>query len=406
MTSPLVLVHGGAHGAWCWEPTRRASSTVESLAVDLPPKASAGRAGARSAAPPELATIDARRLRVVGHRGCRRRRVRPVRARGSLDGWVDDPGGRGGACPERVQHLVFVSCIGPAGRRVDRRRRSRATRAASIAIDRSSRTVRTRLLGTRPATTRRSGRMFCNDMDDEQADFVLAHTGVEARAVFGERVTRVGHPARPPEDVRAPRERPGAVTRGSRTRRSSVCVTRPGGDVRHRRARHRARRDDQPPRGCSPVSRLDAPRRSVRIHARADRHHRGPSALHEAVRGWLDRHCAPAVLARCSTPTPRAARRSGTSSAEQGGSGCTSPRRTAARATACPRRRSCSRSWAARRARARSCRPCSPSRRRLVRRRTSAPRSALLPALAARRARRRGRLRPRYGCAPTPRPTA
>ena len=60
-------------------------------------------------------------------------------------------------------------------------------------------------------------------------------------------------------------------------------------------------------------------------------------ALHGAVRGWAERHCPPAVAAgRCSRPSTRRARRSGTSWRRRAGSGSTSPRRSAARATACP----------------------------------------------------------------------
>ena len=52
---PVVLVHGGGHGAWCWEPTiEHLASDV--LAVDLPPKSIRGGDG-RFDRPPELLTL-------------------------------------------------------------------------------------------------------------------------------------------------------------------------------------------------------------------------------------------------------------------------------------------------------------------------------------------------------------
>ena len=44
MGLPLVLVHGGGHGAWCWEPTV-AELTAPVLAVDLPPVSVRGGPG-------------------------------------------------------------------------------------------------------------------------------------------------------------------------------------------------------------------------------------------------------------------------------------------------------------------------------------------------------------------------
>ena len=53
--APAVFVHGGAHGAWCWEPLLPFLDG-DALAVDLPPKSVRG--GARRLEPvPELRTL-------------------------------------------------------------------------------------------------------------------------------------------------------------------------------------------------------------------------------------------------------------------------------------------------------------------------------------------------------------
>ena len=55
MSLPVVLVHGGGHGAWCWTPTLGHMQS-EVLAVDLPPKEVRGGPG-RHDQPPELLTL-------------------------------------------------------------------------------------------------------------------------------------------------------------------------------------------------------------------------------------------------------------------------------------------------------------------------------------------------------------
>src|SRR5215475_8528476 len=111
-TLPLVLVHGGAHGAWCWEPTQR-HLAARSLAIDLPPKAVRGVAtDALDARPPELLSVGVRefadsaladvdaagfeRFVLVGH---------------SMGGLTIGELAR--RVPERIAHLVFVSCLVP-----------------------------------------------------------------------------------------------------------------------------------------------------------------------------------------------------------------------------------------------------------------------------------------------------
>jgi pimeloyl-ACP methyl ester carboxylesterase len=224
MTLPIVLVHGGAHGAWCWEPTRSClEGTV--LAVDLPPKAIRG-VPAPDPVPAELATttlddfatstiadIDAAgidRFVLVGH------------SMGGLT--LAEVAAR---IPERVTHLVFVSCmVPPEGGRV------------AEGVPSHSREAVTQLLEQLGAGSFPSVRMddatitsmFCNDMTPEQTRFVLDHTGLEVGPLFGEKVSRSGVPAHLPktyvrlarDDALSPSDQDEAIAR------LREC---PGGDV-------------------------------------------------------------------------------------------------------------------------------------------------------------------------------
>ncbi|HEV3450680.1 MAG TPA: alpha/beta fold hydrolase [Acidimicrobiia bacterium] len=184
---PIVLVHGGGHGAWCWEPLLP-WLRAPVLAVDLPPKEIRG--APLAALPPEitglglddfaaavLADADAagfERFVLVGH------------SMGGLT--IAEVAGR---APSRVAHLVFVSCLVPpeGGSSIEAlsdelqdsvRHAVAEARAGSVA-----------LAGLDEATVRQ---MFCNDMDEAQTAFVLAHVGVEAPAALADRVTRRGVP--------------------------------------------------------------------------------------------------------------------------------------------------------------------------------------------------------------------
>ncbi len=185
---PIVLVHGGAHGAWCWEPLRPQLAEPV-LAVDLPPRAIRG--APLAASPPETTTIgladfaasvlgdvDAEgygRFVLVGH---------------SMGGLTVSEVAR--LVPKRVAHVVFVSCIVPpeGGSVIDTLPidLQAMTRAAVTA----ARAGGTPMGGLDEATIRR---LFCNDMDEAQTRFVLDHCGAEAPSVFGDRVTRQGTPA-------------------------------------------------------------------------------------------------------------------------------------------------------------------------------------------------------------------
>lgn len=188
MTLPAVLVHGGAHGAWCWAPLLdHLDRTV--LAVDLPPKSIRG-VPAPDPPPPELATttlddfvtsaiadVDAAgidRFVLVGH---------------SMGGLTIAEMAR--RIPDRIDRLVFVSCLVPPegalvadGLPTPADEEAREARDTVVDLDDEQ-------FGISEAMVRR---LFCNDMTEAQAQLVLSHTGTEAAAVFGETVSRVGIP--------------------------------------------------------------------------------------------------------------------------------------------------------------------------------------------------------------------
>ncbi len=197
-----MLVHGGAHGAWCWAPTMvlLQSST---LAVDLPPREVRGGAG-RNESRPELRTLtvadwtdslfgdlDAagiERAVLVGH---------------SLGGLTIAEAAR--RRPERVAHLVFVSAaVPPEGRSVvdalpeNLSEFARSNVQAMLESDEP--------MGAMPQDALIE--MFANDMDDDQREFLLANVGTEALRPVIEPVTRVGIPPSLPKTfVRLLRDR-------------------------------------------------------------------------------------------------------------------------------------------------------------------------------------------------------
>ena len=221
MALPVVFVHGGAHGAWCWEPLLgHLDGTV--LAVDLPPKSIRG-VPVPDVPPPELATttlddfvtsaiadVDAAgidRFVLVGH---------------SMGGLTIAEMAR--RIPERIDRLVFVSCMVPAegGLVADAIPASvgeEAREALAESVDDQ--------IGIGEATIRR---MFCNDMTEEQTQLVLSRTGTEAMAVFAETVSRVGIPPDLPKTyVRLLRDQ--ALTPSDQDAAIAALRDSPGGAV-------------------------------------------------------------------------------------------------------------------------------------------------------------------------------
>jgi pimeloyl-ACP methyl ester carboxylesterase len=95
-----------------------------------------------------------------------------------------------GRVPDRVEHLVYVSCmVPPEGASAiealpeDLRARTRE------AVEEARQGGDNPIGGLDEQTTRT---MFCNDMDEQHARFVLDRTGTEAAGILAEPVSRVG----------------------------------------------------------------------------------------------------------------------------------------------------------------------------------------------------------------------
>ena len=233
MTSPVpettfVLVHGGGCGAWCWAPFAP-FVPGRVLAVDLPPKAARGVPATGAARSAELATvgvdefassaiadIDAAgidRFVLVGH---------------SMGGLTVSEVAR--RVPDRIEHLVFVSCLIPPDREsiIDAlpeevRELTRAAVSEAVAGESGA-----GLGGLDEATM---VRMFCNDLDESQTQLVLAHMGAEAPRAFADPVTRVGIPPTLPKTyVKLARDQ--ALTPEDQDRQIESLRASPGGELR------------------------------------------------------------------------------------------------------------------------------------------------------------------------------
>jgi len=173
----FVLIHGGFHGAWCWD-RLLPHLNKPALAVDLP-----GRG--KHPAPMEEVTVEA----------CVRSVIADMDAAG-LERVVLVGHSLGGATapvvaaqiPDRVAHLVLVSCIlAPDGgavidafpeetRELMRRRLGESAEAESEMDEATHR----ELLG--------------NDMDEEEIRWVLEHVGPDSKLLFSDRASRAGLP--------------------------------------------------------------------------------------------------------------------------------------------------------------------------------------------------------------------
>lgn len=167
----FVLVHGGAHGAWCWErlvPHLEGSPSVEAVvAVDLTghgarldakPQEAITRADYVDDVVREVETRDLREVVLVGH---------------SLAG-ITVPEAASRLAP-RMRRLVFLSTAHPGpGRSVDQ-------------------------LMEHPLSPLSRGadfpRMFCNDLDEETTAWLLSNLGPEPAGPMREPVPAVALPA-------------------------------------------------------------------------------------------------------------------------------------------------------------------------------------------------------------------
>jgi len=192
--TPIVFVHGGAHGAWCWEPIVPYLDG-DYLAVDLPPKSIRGGPG-RLESLPELRTLtidDFARsvLQDVDAAGI----DRFVLAGHSMGGLTISEVAR--RVPDRVEQLLYVSCMVPSegGSAIEALPEGLQDMTRQ-AVEEMRRGGSNPIGGLDEETTRS---MFCNDMDEEQALFVLDRTGTEAAVVLAEPVTRAGIPPELPK---------------------------------------------------------------------------------------------------------------------------------------------------------------------------------------------------------------
>ena len=130
--------------------------------------------------------------------------------------------------PHRIAHLVFVSCmVPPEGGLVVEGAPTHEYVDTEAIVERSTSGDAASGPGLDAAAIRH---MFCNDMSEEQTQFVLEHTGAEAMAVFGERVTRRGIPPELPKTyVRLLRDQ--ALPPSDQDRAIDRLRESPGGDL-------------------------------------------------------------------------------------------------------------------------------------------------------------------------------
>ena len=185
---PVVLVHGGAHGAWCWAPTAE-RMVAPTVAVDLPPVSVRGGPD-RHLDVPELRTLTvadfaAAVLAAADAAGF----DRFVLGGHSLAGITIPEVAR--RAPERVAHLVFLACsVPPEGGSVldcldgDVAAMARTNLAAQLAAPPGA---------TLPPMDDDLARsMFGTDLDEPTWQFVVDHLGAEVMSVMDEPVSRAG----------------------------------------------------------------------------------------------------------------------------------------------------------------------------------------------------------------------
>jgi pimeloyl-ACP methyl ester carboxylesterase len=176
--STFVLVHGGAHGAWCWSPLVPLLE-APALALDLPGRANrpADLSAATGESFADSASADIERAALtdvilVGHSmaGVTLPRVAE-------------------RIPERLERLVFVSCPVPTDGQ---------TLLEILDPDVQSMASEMEIGETLSSgfSEKDAREMFCSDMNEEQTRFVLDHLCPEAPQILGETADLAGlrHP--------------------------------------------------------------------------------------------------------------------------------------------------------------------------------------------------------------------
>jgi pimeloyl-ACP methyl ester carboxylesterase len=165
----FVLIHGGAHGAWCWQPMLPYLDG-SALAVDLPGRGSKPgdleKLTLRDFAASVVADIDAaglRRVVLVGH----------SMAGLTIPRVVDQ-------IPERIASVVLVSCLVP---------REGQSLYDAMSMTGPDRAQRGEAMLMDPGSARA---MFCNDMDAAQTRFVLERLCPEAPGPMSEPASLAG----------------------------------------------------------------------------------------------------------------------------------------------------------------------------------------------------------------------
>lgn len=200
---PVVLVHGGAHGAWCWGTTQE-RMTAPTVAVDLPPVSVRGGPD-RYADVAELRTLTVADFAAAVLAAADRAGFdRFVLVGHSLAG-ITIPA-VAGVAPGRVAHLVFLACSVPAegGSVLDCLDGGVAAMARTNLATQLAAPVGSAFPALDEATARA---MFGTDLDETTMQFVLDRLGAEVMSVMDERVSRAGlDPAIPKTWIRPLRD--------------------------------------------------------------------------------------------------------------------------------------------------------------------------------------------------------
>jgi pimeloyl-ACP methyl ester carboxylesterase len=169
----FVLIHGGAHGAWCWDPMIPFLDG-SSFAVDLPGRGKKPgdleKLGLEEFAASVVADIEStrsQRVVLVGHSMAGLTIPRVLER-----------------VPARIASVVFVSCLIP--------------REGQSVWDAMGMPPRPRSAGGSIVDEAEARRMFCNDMDEEQTRFVLRNLCGEASGPMSEPVSLAGLRGRTP----------------------------------------------------------------------------------------------------------------------------------------------------------------------------------------------------------------